>query len=427
MADGGDLVHRDPQADAQAARREIERSRLLLELSREVTANLSLQEVLDSSLRSLRKLITFGGGAIQLIDGDALVAAATDPPATPEAMTVRIPVGQGVSGTIAATGEPCYIPDITVDPRVYPEGRAKGVSGGVRAYLGVPLILQGEPIGVVQVDSLEIDAFDEQDRAVVLSFVPTIAAAVQNARLFEREVASLEQLRELQRLRSDFLMMVSHELRTPLTAISGMAQSLSARVERLDTEVVARFADRIVVNSRRLELLIDDLLDLSQLEQGRLEVVSHPTDLGALIAEASAAAELDPHPIESDVEPDLPLVHADERRARQVLSNLLSNAAKYSPSGAPITIAARAAGDRVVLDVVDRGAGIPAELQSRVFEPFFQAAPTATRGVGGLGVGLHLVRELCDRMGATVALESTLGSGSRFSVSFRTAAGGRGS
>lgn len=407
-------------SNVEIGNREADRSRLLLELSREVTANLDLQEVLDASLQALRHLLDFGGGAIQLIDGDALVAAATDPPASPEAMAVRIPVGQGVSGTIAATGEPCYIADITIDPRVHPEGRAKGVSGGVRAYFGVPLILHGQVIGVVQVDSLSVDAFDEQVRSLVLSFVPTIAAAVQNAQLFEREVAMTAELRELHRLRSDFLVVVSHELRTPLTSISGMAQLLAGSLGPLAPEVSASFAERIVHNSRRLELLIDDLLDLSQLDQGRLQVVCEPTSLVTVVEEGVRESVVDSHPIDSQIEPGLPLVYADPRRARQILSNLISNASKYSPAEAPIMVAARRDGAHVVLEVADQGAGVPEHLRDRIFEAFFQAEPAATRGVGGLGVGLHLVRELCDAMGATVSLDTSPGSGSRFRVAFST-------
>lgn len=397
---------------------EVERSRLLLELSREVTANLKLQEVLDASFAALRQLLSFDGGAIQLIDGDALVAAATDPPATPEALTVRIPVGRGVSGTIAATGEPCYIPDITVDPRVYPAGRAKGVSGGVRAYFGVPLILQGRPIGVVQLDSTEVDAFDESDRSLVLSFVPTIAAAVQNARLFEREATMLRDLRELQRRQSDFLALVSHELRTPLTAISGMAETLVERIDALEPAVVASFAERILRNGHRLELVIDDLLDLSQLEQGQLRVVCEPTALGPLVERGVTEADLGGHPVELTVEPDLPLADTDGRRARQVLANLLSNAVKYSPPESAIAVSVRSDPGWVVLEVADEGEGVPAEIRARIFEPFYQAEPAATRRVGGLGVGLHLVRELCLAMGATVSLESSGSAGSCFRVSF---------
>ncbi|GAC1531152.1 MAG: hypothetical protein NVS3B12_06710 [Acidimicrobiales bacterium] len=392
------------------------RARLIVELSCQVTTHLDLQQVLDTSLQALRALLDFGGGAIQLIEEGSLVAAATDPPATPEALAVRIPVGQGISGTIAATGEPCYIPDITVDERIHPDGRARGVSGGVRSYFGVPLILHGMPIGVVQFDSNEVDAFDGNERSLVMSFVPAIAAAVQNAQLFEREVAMLDEMREVQRMRSDFLAMVSHELRTPLTSISGMAQTLAAQFDNLPPDVASMFASKIVVNSRRLELLIDDLLDLSQLERGQVDVVCVPTDLPPLVAEIITETDLGDHPVACTIADGLGPVSADPRRLRQILSNLLGNARKYSPAGAPIEVTVRADDDTVYLEVTDHGRGIPAHLRQRIFEPFFQIEPTMTRGVGGLGVGLHLVRQLCELMGATISVRSTPGAGSVFSV-----------
>ena len=156
-------------------------ARMLLDLSREVTGTVDLQEVLDRAFKALRRLLDFDGGAIQLVEDGALVAAAGEPELSEEARQVRIPVGQGVSGTIAADGEPIYIPDVTVDDRVHPEGRRAGLSGGVRSYFGAPLIMGGGPIGVLQVDSRAVDAFDEDTRETVLAFLPTIAAAVMQA------------------------------------------------------------------------------------------------------------------------------------------------------------------------------------------------------------------------------------------------------
>lgn len=162
-------------------------TRVLLDLSRHVTGTVDLQEVLERSFAALRRLMEFDGGAIQLIDDGALVAVAAEPELSEAAKEVRIPVGQGVSGNIALTGEPVYIPDVTVDERVHPEGRKAGLSGGVRSYFGAPLIMGGAPIGVVQVDSKRVGAFDEETRHTVLAFVPTIAAAVMQARAFDRE------------------------------------------------------------------------------------------------------------------------------------------------------------------------------------------------------------------------------------------------
>src|SRR5439155_17418741 len=115
------------------------------------------------------------------------------------AKQVRIPVGKGISGTIAETGEPIYIPDILADPRVPPLRMRKGVSPDVRSYFGIPLIMRGRLVGVLQIDSPFVDAFPQEMRAHVLMFVPTIAAAVQNAQLFDRQRAAVERLRETER------------------------------------------------------------------------------------------------------------------------------------------------------------------------------------------------------------------------------------
>ncbi|MHB8342332.1 MAG: EAL domain-containing protein [Mycobacteriales bacterium] len=163
------------------------RYRLMLDLARDVTGRLDLADVLSSSFVALRQLVHFTGGSIQLVEDARLRLAATDPPATPEALTASIPLGQGVGGQITTTGEPRYLPDITLAPEVSPGQRARSVSGGVRSYFGVPLITAGEVIGVLQIDSLEVDAFAEEDRVTVLAFTPILAAAVQNARLFARE------------------------------------------------------------------------------------------------------------------------------------------------------------------------------------------------------------------------------------------------
>ena len=167
---------------------EARRYRLLLDCARDVSACLDLDSVLERSFASLRKVVGFTGGSIQLVDGDVIRLAAADPAPTPEAMRASIPVGKGIGGTIALTGEPRYLPDITIVAAV----GSRTVSGGVRSYYGVPLVAEGRVIGVLQIDSTEVDAFDEQDRLLVLSFASVVASAVQTARLFAMELSSLQ-------------------------------------------------------------------------------------------------------------------------------------------------------------------------------------------------------------------------------------------
>jgi EAL domain-containing protein (putative c-di-GMP-specific phosphodiesterase class I)/putative methionine-R-sulfoxide reductase with GAF domain len=172
---------------------ELDRYRVLVEAAKEVTGRLDLQAVFDHTLRVLHRLVDFTGGAIFLVEEDSVRIAAALPAPTPEALAARIPLGQGVSGTIAVTGEPRYLPDITIASTVTARRRNRSSSEGVRSWYGVPLIAEGRPIGVLQIDSTTVDAFSDRDRLAVLSFAPVVALAVVTAQ------RAAQQLEELQR------------------------------------------------------------------------------------------------------------------------------------------------------------------------------------------------------------------------------------
>jgi diguanylate cyclase (GGDEF)-like protein/PAS domain S-box-containing protein len=186
---------RDGSSPARGGLDEARRYRLLLDCARDVSACLDLDSVLERSFLALRKVVDFDGGSIQLVEGEVVRLAATDPPAPPEALNASIPVGKGIAGTIAATGEPRYLPDITIVASVQSNAPRNAVSGGVRSYYGVPLLAEGRVIGVLQVDSTRVDAFDEQDRLLVLSFASVVASAVQTARLFAMELSMMTEER----------------------------------------------------------------------------------------------------------------------------------------------------------------------------------------------------------------------------------------
>jgi signal transduction histidine kinase len=398
---------------------QLEEAQLLLELTREVSGSLDLQAVLDRSLSSLRTLIRFGGGSIQLVRDGALALAAGDPDPTPDAYRVRIPVGTGVGGRIAETGDPIYVPDVWTDPRTPPASQ-RALSPDVRSYFGVPLIARGRTIGVLQVDAAEPDGFPPEARTLILAFAPTIAAAVQNAELYERERMTIEALRSAERVRSDFLAMISHELRTPLTTLSGFSEVLSHRAHSLQPALVEEFGRRMWRASRWLTRMIGDLLDLAQMESGDLSLEISETDVGQAIAEATAVEVREPREISTRIEPGLPPVLADPARLRQVLGNLLSNARKFSSPGSVIDVECRREGDRIAITVGDHGRGIPPAEIGRIFDVFVQVDPGTTREAGGMGTGLYLTKQLCTRMGADVSVESTPGVGSRFTIRLAT-------
>lgn len=167
----------------------------LLQLGREVTGTLDLQEVLERALRGLQDLAELDGGMIFLVEDGVLAPAAAVPALDPALADVRLAVGQGITGAIALTGEPLYVPDLHHSELMDPRGLERVRRDAVHSYFGAPLIMSGRPLGVVHVESGRVDAFDEETRGAILAFVPTIAAAVVQSRAFGRQETALARVR----------------------------------------------------------------------------------------------------------------------------------------------------------------------------------------------------------------------------------------
>jgi signal transduction histidine kinase len=397
--------------------RPAQRYRLILDLARQVTAQRDLPQVLDTTFAALRTLLDFGGGSIALVDEEGWISfAATDPPATAAAMSMRVRVGEGVSGTIARTGEPVYIGDIHTDENVTEERRAKSVSAGVVAYFGVPLVTEGRVIGILQIDSPTPDPWDEEDRLLLLSFTPIVAAAVQNARLHAREQAALERMQELDQRHRDFVAMVSHELRTPLTAVMGYAETILTYHASLGPDGVLGPVERSRGAANRLAGLVEELLDLSVIQRGELRLDLAPLDVRALVPEVVAQYVPDERTVTVTVADDVPQVMTDASRLTQILGNLLANAVKFSPPDSPVEVSATVAGDDLEIAVRDHGPGIPEDQRERVFERFVQLESATTRHAGGFGLGLYIVRQVCTALGGSVEIHGKPGEGAELVV-----------
>jgi len=220
-------------------------------------------------------------------------------------------------------------------------------------------------------------------------------------------------LRRLESVRRDFVANVSHELKTPLTSIAGYAETLAG--ETPDPETTRRFLEVILANSRRMQRLVDDLLDLSRIESGGWQPEPEPQDLATVAGEvldlfAGRAAEGGVGCV-VEVAADAATVEMDAQALRQVLSNLVDNALRYTPSGGRITIAARRDRTAILLEVRDTGAGIPSEHLPRLFERFYRVDPSRSRAAGGTGLGLAIVKHLIEAHGGDCEALSTLGVG----------------
>lgn len=312
---------------------------------------------------------------------------------------------------------------------------------GIRATLIMPLLVGGETVGSITVDSRMPDAYTQDHVAILSGFMEPLASTVRNAQLYEQVVhysQNLERLveertRELQaanshlaeasRHKSNFLTNMSHELRTPLNAVLGFAQLLCDQPDEPLTAKQARYADHILTSGRHLLTLINDLLDLSKVEAGKLTLRCEPF----VLSEALAAALQEIQPLADakrltlalDADTVSAVLTADPVRFKQIIYNLLSNAVKFTPEGGRVAVTARASdhGEVVELAVTDTGIGIAAEDLSRLFERFSQLETETTKRLQGSGLGLALTKQLVELHGGTIAVASAgPGQGSRFTV-----------
>src|SRR5712691_4581899 len=236
---------------------------------------------------------------------------------------------------------------------------------------------------------------------------PAMAGIVINAR-------DISERKEAARIKDDMVSVVSHELRTPLTSLLGFAELLLDR--DLPPDKQRQFLTIIRNETVRLSNLINDFLDLQRMQAGRQTYHLACTDLGALLRDTVAVftPEAGPHVIHIETADNLPPVHADSERLRQVLANLLSNAIKFSPHSGAVTVGARLDGAQVLVWVADHGLGIPPEALPKLFSKFFRVEHHETRHIGGTGLGLALVKEIVEAHNGSVWVESVLDKGSTF-------------
>ncbi len=325
--------------------------------------------------------------------------------------------GDGVAeGSLAArvldSGEPVFVRDV-------------GERGRPRRAFATPLRSSGRAVGVLAVERK--GDISTGERAAFETIGAHVGVALENARLVSRQrrfAAELEErvgaarreLEALDRAKSAFVAIASHELRTPLTALQGFSEILALR--RLPPEEVTRLAEVMRREARRLGRIVSDLLDLSRIERGlepalcRIPLKIESTIEATVDLFRQGAAS---HPITTECESSLPVVDADPDALERVLTNLVSNAIKYSPSGSAVRVGARALADGVAIEVADAGRGIPAEALGRIFEPYYRV-PDAAGAAHGTGIGLAVVKALVEAHGGTVRVESAPAIGTRVTV-----------
>jgi signal transduction histidine kinase/CheY-like chemotaxis protein len=287
--------------------------------------------------------------------------------------------------------------------------------------LAVPLLREQEVIGALVVRRREPGAFSQETMDLLQTFATQSVLAIQNARLFREIEQKSRQLEVASRHKSEFLANMSHELRTPLNAIIGFSEVLTERLFGDLNAKQAEYLEDILASGRHLLSLINDILDLSKVEAGRMELevgsfsLSEALENGlTMVRERAIRHGVTLH---LEVDPTIGVVEADERKVKQVIFNLLSNAVKFTTDGGQVDVTARVIDSQVQVAVRDTGIGIAAEDQVRIFEEFQQAGSAAGRAPEGTGLGLALARKFVELHGGELWLESQVGVGSTFTFS----------
>ncbi len=369
--------------------------------------------ILDKTL----EVTNMPAGAIHLLDitkGTLSLAAQHGLPAPLRAEVRTVNLGHGAIGQVAKWSKSIVQERVVADPD------APG-SAQFHGYAGLPITSHNRVLGVFSVYSHSLDHLNVHEVQLLTAIANQIGVVVENTRRAE-EVAQMEILRELNRLRSELIANASHELRTPLGLIKVFCTSLLAEDVKFDVATRQQFLRGIDEETDKLKLIVDNLLGLSTLESGRLRLERQPTDLAALVQKVTEAMQLE---LERSVTParhhfvlDFPttplVAPIDAKRIEQVLRNLLNNALKYSPNGGAVTIQGRGDKWQALVRISDEGIGMQPEDLERIFDRFYRVEDDTTRAIGGVGLGLAVCKGIVEAHGGRIWAESAPGAGSHF-------------
>ena len=379
----------------RAARMKLERVQAVTDLA---LAHLELDELLPVLLPRIRDILSTDTCAVLLVDEERQELAARAALGIEEEVEqgVRIPLGKGFAGRIAASGRPVILDNVAQADVVNPILREKGIT----SMLGVPLLVQGRAIGVLHVGTLTPRRFTRDDEELLLLVADRVAVAIERARLHEELIL-------LDELRANFVAIASHELRTPAASVYGAVATLAERGDDLSPETREELLRIAYEQGERLSRLLDQLLDLSRLDSRRIRVAPRPIVLQSVLAKIAHEAVPQGTELEFDVPHDLAVI-ADPLVLDRVVSNLLVNATRHGEP--PIVLSAEQRDRHIRISVADHGHGVPDEVRPRLFERFERGTD-----VRGTGLGLAIARAYARAHGGDLVYDDA-GDGARFEV-----------
>jgi signal transduction histidine kinase len=417
------------QARTGELTRSVEQLTALGEVSRAVSSTLDVETVLDTIVSRASQLAGAAGCSIYEYDEGAeqFLLRATHNPDSEFVEALRaapLRKGEGVMGRATEMREPIQIPDIAQPGAYQSSVRDTLIRFGYRALLSVPLLREDQIIGSLSFNRKAPGEFSPEVVDVLKTFATQSALAIQNARLFREIADKSRQLEAASQHKSEFLANMSHELRTPLNAIIGFSEVLLQRMFGTLNDKQDEYLKDIYASGQHLLSLINDILDLSKIEAGRMELAPALFHLPAALENAVTLvrerASRHGIALQLDLDPRLGEVVGDERKVKQVLLNLLSNAVKFTPEGGRISLKAGPRDGAVEISVTDTGIGVAPEDQGAIFEEFRQVGSDEKRREG-TGLGLTLAKKFVELHGGRIWVESEPGRGSTFTFTLPVA------
>ena len=406
----------------------LDRLQALGEIGQTVSSTLDLETVLLTIVDHAVTLSGSDGGAIYEYDEATETFTLRVSHRTPDELVAALKAeplrsGEGSLGRAVAQREPVQMPDL-LEAGAYANRLTRvQAEAGYRALLAVPLFREERVLGGLVLRRLSPGAYDDAIVDLLKNFAAQSSLAIQNARLFEDIQEKSRELALASQHKSQFVANMSHELRTPLNAIIGVSEVLLEEARDASNDDHIDLLGRILGSGRHLLQLINEILDLSKIEAGRMEFNSETFAIGLLLDEVATTvrpmAEKNRNELVVDCPPDVGSMWADPTRVRQALLNLTSNAAKFTEDGRIVVAVRRerdADRDWIVMRVSDTGIGMTQEQVGRLFQEFTQADASTTRRYGGTGLGLAISRRFCRMMGGDITVASTPGEGSVFTI-----------
>lgn len=394
------------------------------EIARDTTSTLSLEILLNRIVNLLKDRFELYHVSIFLLDDTntyALIQESTGSAGQElKRRNHRLAVGsKSVIGTCTSTGETIVVNDTAHSPIHYPNP----LLPDTQSELGLPLKISGKVIGAIDLQSAELNAFPEEETAILQILSDQISVAIDNAKAYAISQEAVEEMRELDRVKSQFLANMSHELRTPLNSVIGFSRVILKGIDGPINDVQQQDITAIYNSGMHLLNMINEILDLSKIDAGKMELQIEELSISDIIngAITNTSGLVKDKPIEliQKVPADLPMVKADEIRISQVVINLISNAIKFTEKGS-ITVEAAVSTtaenkSEMLITVTDTGMGIAPEDQAKLFQRFSQVDDSPTRKTGGTGLGLSICRSLIELHGGRIGLQSSeVGVGSKF-------------